>query len=153
MLRPGAERYTRYMQVVVSILPHSWLIQETINSWCSFFSFFFFFFFVFVCFCCFIYLFILFFFLFFFFFFFFLLFFQKIMRIVSPIIFPRKHDLTFHANCLQFVPLETICMKCQIMFSGKNKKKTILICSLLEILKWDAAKGGRVSIMFHNFCL
>ena len=28
--------------------------------------------------------------------------------------FSRKHDLTFH------VKLETICMKCQILFSGKN---------------------------------
>ena len=32
--------------------------------------------------------------------------------------FPRKHDLTFHANCL----LETICMKCQVLFSGESKK-------------------------------
>ena len=40
-------------------------------------------------------------------------------------IFPRKHDLTFHANCLQWrqSPMETICMKHQILFSGKNKKK------------------------------
>ena len=30
--------------------------------------------------------------------------------------FPRKQDLTFHANCLQ----ETICMKCHIMFSGEK---------------------------------
>ena len=29
----------------------------------------------------------------------------------------RKQDLTFHANCLQ------ICMKCQNLNSGKNKKK------------------------------
>ena len=41
-------------------------------------------------------------------------------------------ELTFHANCLhwrQFAyiscklsPLETICMRSQILFSGKNKK-------------------------------
>ena len=30
------------------------------------------------------------------------------------LIFPRKQDVTFHANCLQ-----TICTKCQILFSGK----------------------------------
>ena len=73
------------------------------------------------------------------------------------LIFPRKEDLTFHANCLhqrQFAwnvktyflgkirknisichllktgfniscklsPMETICMKCQILFCRKNKK-------------------------------
>ena len=32
--------------------------------------------------------------------------------------FLRKQDLAFRANCLQ----ETICLKCQILFSGKNKK-------------------------------
>ena len=30
----------------------------------------------------------------------------------------KKMDLVFHANCLHF-PLETICMKYQILFSGK----------------------------------
>ena len=44
------------------------------------------------------------------------------------LIFPRKQDLTFHANCL----LETICMKCQILFSRKNKKN-ISKCRLLKI--------------------
>ena len=34
--------------------------------------------------------------------------------------FPQKIGLTFHANCLL---KETICMKCQILFSGKNNKK------------------------------
>ena len=41
-------------------------------------------------------------------------------------IFPRKQALTFHANCLQ----ETICMKCQNLFSGKNKK---IIINLLSV--------------------
>ena len=55
----------------------------------------------------------------------------------SFLIFPRKQDFAFHANCLQFYfsqkkefdiscklsPLETICMRCQILFSGKNKKR------------------------------
>ena len=36
------------------------------------------------------------------------------------LIFPRNQNLTFHANCLH---LDTICMKCQILLSGKNKKK------------------------------
>ena len=43
------------------------------------------------------------------------------------LIFPRKQDLTFHANCL-----ETICMKCHILFSEKNKKN-ISKCRLLKI--------------------
>ena len=30
--------------------------------------------------------------------------------------FPRKQDLTFHANCLH----EKVCMKCQILFSWKK---------------------------------
>ena len=46
--------------------------------------------------------------------------------------FPKKQDLTFHANCLQWIqktgfniscklsPMKTICMKCQILFSGEN---------------------------------
>ena len=33
-------------------------------------------------------------------------------------VFPRKHDLTFYAKCLH--NLETIYMKCQILFSGKK---------------------------------
>ena len=37
--------------------------------------------------------------------------------------FPRKQDLALYANCL---PLETIDMKGQILFSGKNKKNVIL---------------------------
>ena len=45
------------------------------------------------------------------------------------IFFPRKKDLTFHANCLQ-----TICMICQSLFPGKNKKKNSSICHLLKIL-------------------
>ena len=45
------------------------------------------------------------------------------------LIFPRKQDLTFHANCLQFAwnvkscfkkKMGTICMKCQILFSGEG---------------------------------
>ena len=43
-------------------------------------------------------------------------------------VFPRKQDLKFHANCLHWrqvawnVKMKTICMKCQIMFFGKNKE-------------------------------
>ena len=43
------------------------------------------------------------------------------------LVFPRKQILTFHANCLQ-----TICIKCQILFSGKNKKISS-VCHLLKI--------------------
>ena len=61
------------------------------------------------------------------------------------LIFPRKQDLTFQANCLlrrQFAwnvkscflgkirkTKETICLKCQILFSGKNKKNIINLSS------------------------
>ena len=41
--------------------------------------------------------------------------------------FPKKQDLTFHANCLQ------ICIKHHILFPGKNKKN-ISKCRLLKIL-------------------
>ena len=37
----------------------------------------------------------------------------------DDIIFSRKWDLTLHANCHK----ETVCMKCQVLFSRKNKKK------------------------------
>ena len=43
--------------------------------------------------------------------------------------FHRKHNLTFHVNCLY--PLETVCMKCQILFSGKKNKKNISKCRQL----------------------
>ena len=47
--------------------------------------------------------------------------------------FRRKQGLAFHANCLQLSPLETICMKCQNLLYGKNKKN-ILVCCLLKFL-------------------
>ena len=40
-------------------------------------------------------------------------------------------DLTFHANCLQW--METICTKCQVLFSWSSKK-IILKCRLLKFL-------------------
>ena len=62
------------------------------------------------------------------------------------IFFPRKQDLTVHANCLllffpekgcdiscKLSPLEAVCMKCQTPFSGKNKTN-ISEWRLLEIL-------------------
>ena len=69
------------------------------------------------------------------------------------LIFPRKQDLTFHANCLlsqktgfdiscKLSPKETICMKCQILFSGKNKKN-ISKCRLLKILPRVLSVKGR----------
>ena len=61
------------------------------------------------------------------------------------LVFPRKQDLTFHANCLcwrQFAcnvktcfmgTLVTIRMKCKNLFSGKNKQN-ISKCCLLKFL-------------------
>ena len=46
------------------------------------------------------------------------------------LIFPRKTG--FDILC-KLSPVETICMKCQILFSGKNRK-SILKCHLLKIL-------------------
>ena len=43
--------------------------------------------------------------------------------------FPRKQDLTIHTNSHQ----ETICMRCQILFSRKNKKN-LSKCHLLKFL-------------------
>ena len=43
--------------------------------------------------------------------------------------FPEKEDLTFHANCFK-----SICMKCQILFSRKNKKN-ITNLSSAELVK------------------
>ena len=48
------------------------------------------------------------------------------------LIIPSKYALTFHANCLLG---ETICMKCQSIFSGKNKKKISAICRLLNLFR------------------
>ena len=42
------------------------------------------------------------------------------------LIFPRKVDLTFHANCLLS---GSFCMTCQILFSRKTKKNTISLSS------------------------
>ena len=37
--------------------------------------------------------------------------------------------MTFHANCLC---IYTICMKCQILFSGKNKKNITICCAIFS---------------------
>ena len=42
------------------------------------------------------------------------------------LLFSGNQEMTFHTDCLQ------ICMKCQILFSGKNKKKDISKCRLLN---------------------
>ena len=39
--------------------------------------------------------------------------------------FPPRISLTFHANCLK----EIVCMKCQSLFSGENKKSVISLSS------------------------
>ena len=40
------------------------------------------------------------------------------------LIFPKTHILTFHADCLhcRLSTMETIRVKCQILFSGKVRK-------------------------------
>ena len=40
------------------------------------------------------------------------------------LIFSRKQDLTFHANCIY---AETICMECHNQFSWRNKKKILIV--------------------------
>ena len=50
------------------------------------------------------------------------------------LIFPRKQALTF--SC-KLSPVETICMKCQNLFSGENKKN-ISWCRLLKFLSRSA---------------
>ena len=55
-------------------------------------------------------------------------------------------DLTFHANCLH---LETVCMKCQILFSGKNKKN-ISKCHLLKILPRVLGVKQQLNLQFTN---
>ena len=39
------------------------------------------------------------------------------------LIFSRKQDLIFNANCLQLMQIVSICMKRQLLFSGKNKRR------------------------------
>ena len=65
---------------------------------------------------------------FFFFFFFFVVFF-----------FSRKQVLTVYANC----PTETICMKCYILFSGKNKN------NIINLLFAEFAHSA-ASVQYHN---
>ena len=63
------------------------------------------------------------------------------------LIFHRKQDLTFHANCL----LMTICMKYQILFPGKNRK----ISSICLLLK-NAQRMVEVTptiLQFHYNCI
>ena len=48
--------------------------------------------------------------------------FMQIVSIMSPLEFSQKTG--FDITC-KLSPMETICMKCQILFSGKNKKPVI----------------------------
>ena len=62
--------------------------------------------------------------------------FRLLHEMLKPFFFPRKQNSIFHANCLYLSKLslfETICMKCQNLFSGKNKKN-ISKCHLLKSL-------------------
>ena len=43
----------------------------------------------------------------------------------DSIIFPRKREWTEIDISYKLSPMETICMKCQILFSGNNKKNII----------------------------
>ena len=55
------------------------------------------------------------------------------------LIFPRKQDLTFHANCL---------LKCQILFSGKNKKNIINLSSAENAQRVVKVSGKGQAILF-----
>ena len=57
-----------------------------------------------------------------------------ILKYVRFLFLPENMIWQFHANC--FLNFMTICMKCQILFSGKNKN--ILKCHLLNDIN---AKG------------
>ena len=50
--------------------------------------------------------------------------------VIFFLFFPENR---FDISC-KLSPLETICMKFQNLFSGKNKKKNISVCCLLKIL-------------------
>ena len=73
---------------------------------------------------------------------------------IFVLIFSRKQDLTFHANCLHFsqktgfdssCKLETVCIKSLILFFGKHKKNTI---------NWSSAVfAHRVKLSFTKLCL
>ena len=58
------------------------------------------------------------------------------------LIFPPKQDLTFHANCL------LICMKCHILFSGKNKKKYFKMSSAENFAQSAKRKQVYVKYMY-----
>ena len=93
--------------------------------------------------------------------------------------FLRKQDLTFHANCLQnpmiqfacnvksYLQMETICMKCQILFSGNNYKYIIKSSNCRLSHRIDISKQLRhrsqifffllffqkIGMIFHANCL
>ena len=68
------------------------------------------------------------------------------------LIVPRKQDLTFHANRL---PMEMICMKCKILFSGKNKKNTTSLSSAELAQRKVKVKAGIQEnldkLQFHTY--
>ena len=82
------------------------------------------------------------------------------------LIFPRKKNLTFHANCLptyffkkigfdstcKLSPEETICMKCQILFSGKNKIKYNYLLRrqfMCNVNSYFLRKIRKISLIYH----
>ena len=64
---------------------------------------------------------------------------KKYIKMSSVIlIFSRKQDLTLYSNYT--------CLKCQNLFSLKNKKKLISKCSLLNVL--PCRQRGTISVLY-----
>ena len=68
---------------------------------------------------------------------------------MSNPVLPRKPDLTFHANC----PMETICMKCLILFPGENKKNIKFSSAELAQRVIKVKKKSRYVVIKHVFTL
>ena len=65
--------------------------------------------------------------------------------------FPQKTG--FDISC-KLSPMETICIKCQIMFSGKNKKNVIILSSAelaQRVVKVKQLVTARMSISNKYF--
>ena len=63
--------------------------------------------------------------------------------------FLTKEVLTFHANCS---PMQTICMKCQSLFTWKNKKNIIFL-SAAELAKRVITVYYQIFLPSYGICL
>ena len=59
-----------------------------------------------------------------------------------------SQNTSFGISC-KLSPLETVCMKYQNLFSGKNKKN-MSICCLLKILPWMLSINWELFKMYHS---